>query len=172
MTGAKRSAGYCSNCQRGVTVVRPSGTGLFGRVRTALTANEDSWVCSKCGQPAQKGFTPPPETKAPEASDTIVPSPNPESDSPRQTTVQADPAELRPPVAEDDHAFTASSAPDDSEASPPSTTAQVMKLPDDPQRPEISKAQCIQCQFTMTYPKKLTGKQVSCPSCAEQFELP
>ena len=48
----------------------------------------------------------------------------------------------------------------------------IVKLDDDPERPDVSKAVCTQCNFELTYPKRLAGKHVDCPSCSVKFILP
>lgn len=48
----------------------------------------------------------------------------------------------------------------------------IMKLDDDPERPDVSKALCTECNFELTYPKRLAGKNVDCPSCSVKFILP
>ena len=209
MASQNRSAGYCAHCQRGVTVIRPSENGFFGRVRTALSNNEDSWVCSKCGSPASKGFTPPADAPATTTEETpiildeqhvVADSPttildqdfqaskanDSDNDNPEMFSVATGPEAichlcstsipLKPsdfnttticpecqaaiilPGAENDTMLTSSPA--------------IIKLIDDPERPAISKSLCTLCQFEMTYPKKLAGKDVDCPSCNTHFQLP
>lgn len=46
------------------------------------------------------------------------------------------------------------------------------QLPDDPTRPNVSKAQCGKCSKIMTYPKTSSGKRVKCPDCQQVFNLP
>lgn len=208
MTNQNRSAGYCVHCQRGVTVVRPSGNGFFGRVRSAITNNEDTWICSKCGNLASKEFIPPAEAT------------NISMDAPPEATENQHPETINPvttqkpdtPHFEINHhdngaeTFTVASGPEafchlcngsipfnateydsiidcpgcqmpvilphaDSESLLTSSPA-VIKLEDDPERPAISKSLCTLCQFEMTYPKKLSGKDVDCPSCSTHFQLP
>ena len=205
-----RSAGYCQHCQRGVTVIRPTGNGVFGRLRTVLTNNEDSWVCSKCGSPATKGFAPPPEhDRQDKKGEASAP---PASSGPDMITTQSAPATLQAETPEQEGSFTiggnsgtppspgatchlcSENIPLQSEQqegettcpgcqqtvclppfdapSPLTSSPPVTRLDDDPDRPAISKALCSLCQFIMTYPKKLTGKEVDCPSCSTRFTLP
>lgn len=209
MTSQNRSAGYCVHCQRGVTVVHPSNDGLFGRVRDALTSNEETWICSKCGNPASKGFPPPieaPATKPEETTLTIekqhvvVDNPTPvldqdtmtsnlnnsDDDPPEMFTVASGPeaichlCNVNIPFKLTDYS-TLSTCPECQGAIllPASTNESlltsspaIIKLEDDPERPAISKSICTLCQFEMTYPKKLTGKDVDCPSCETHFQLP
>ena len=261
-----RTAGYCSSCNRGVSIVRPEKSGLMNRMRSALSqADDDSnWVCTKCGKPATRGFAPAP-TETTSASDNMMPTENrddevtetivtpPESPTPVQTSPELaqpapdpvqpapdpvqpapDPAQTAPAPAQATPAPAETincpsceeSIPANSEecffckrplaltkqreatchlcnkpiplsaetakkqincptcnegvilpgidddisalTSPPA----VMKLDDNPDRPEISKALCTQCHFELTYPKRLTGKNVDCPSCSANFSLP
>lgn len=209
MARQDRSAGYCVYCQRGVTVIRPSGTGLFGRVRTALSNNEDSWVCSKCGNLASKGFTPPAGTSTRESEEITltVEEQHIVADNPPtalyqdfQTSNANDDLESHPEmfsVATGPEAIchlcnnkiplkpteynTISTCPEcqaaillpgaESDSMLTSSPA-IIKLEDDPERPAISKSLCTLCQFEMTYPKKLAGKDVDCPSCNAHFQLP
>jgi hypothetical protein len=171
MTNHSRSAGYCIHCQRGVTVVRPTGNGFFGRVRTTLTNNEDSWVCSKCGKPATKGFAP--QVSEPLPDNTVATAETHDStlDSPAPQPTHSIKTERNDPALNNPEAFTVGSDAVEAEPSLPTAEA-VTKLKDDPDRPAISKALCTLCQFEMTYPKKLTGKEVKCPSCNTAFQLP
>ena len=240
-----RTAGYCSSCNRGVSIVRPEKSGLMNRMRSALNqADDDSnWICTKCGEPATRGFAPPPTEISPESDNPIstenrdvevtesivtppdspapiqaFPESTPSVPTPAQATV-SQPETINCPSCEEsipansEECFfckrplvltkqreatchlcnnpiplSAESAKkqincptcsavvilpsveDDVSAltSPPA----VMKLDDNPDRPEISKALCTQCQFELTYPKRLTGKNVDCPSCSANFSLP
>ncbi len=208
MASQNRSAGYCVHCQRGVTIVRPTGDGFFGRVRTAITNNEDTWVCSKCGNPASKGFTPPPEASIAPSDETLLTVDNQHVvddkltepldldsqtdddsvpvDNPEMFSVATGPEAIchlcntSLPLKPED-CNTISLCPNCQEAvllpaleseSMLTTSPAIIKLEDDPERPEISKSLCTLCQFEMTYPKKLAGKEVDCPSCSTHFQLP
>jgi hypothetical protein len=171
MAAHTRSAGYCTHCQRGVTIVRPTGNGFFDRVRTTLTNNEDSWVCSKCGKPATKGFTPQVSEPLPDKTIDATESQTTSIDSPAPQAAHSIKTERNDPSLNDPESFTIGNT--HAETEPPlPTTETVIKLKDDPTRPAISKALCTECQFEMTYPKKLKGKEVECPSCNAAFQLP
>lgn len=231
---ANRSAGYCSNCNRGVSIVKPQPTGFMNKMRSALqqTDGDSDWVCTKCGHPATRGF-------APQASDV----PTPPLEEPATETAPIDVFETKPePATEPEAAETPASQesadkrncpkcaktnparaekcsfcdqdmnlpPDQLEAtchlcnqpidfknesageqvscpnchefvilpvltedaSALTTPPLILKLDDDPDRPEVSKALCTQCNFELTYPKRLSGKYVDCPSCSVKFTLP
>ena len=208
MASQNRSAGYCVHCQSGVTIVRPTGNGFFGRVRNTITNNEDTWVCSKCGNPASKGFTPPPE-----ASDAITEEPtltvdeqhivadnptapldlgnqpsdnSPLNANPEIFSVATGPEaichlcnNIIPFKPEDSNTVSTCTKcqkavllPEMERESMLTTSPAIIKPEDDPERPAISKSLCTLCQFEMTYPKKLAGKEVDCPSCSTHFQLP
>ena len=171
MASQTRSAGYCVSCQRGVTVVRPTGIGFFGRVHATLTNNEDSWVCSKCGNPATKGFAPPVKESIPDNTSPPLESQDSDTDSPSPQPIHSIKTERNDPTINNPETFTIASSLDENEPSVPDLSS-VIKLEDDPDRPAISKALCSLCQFEITYPKKLTGKEVECPSCNAGFQLP
>lgn len=212
MSNLKRAAGYCDHCQKGVTVRRPTGKGFFGRIHTTLTNNEESWVCSKCGNPASKGFNPPanktesagnkkvflpPITTIPEgdgtsttATDFEAATPKPDGGLPFAGESDTAPADAPSATCHlcqrnvpcqtvtENEPFTcpgckkAARLPDSESDSSLTTPLTVIKLEDNPQRPEISKSLCALCRFEMTYPKKLAGKEVDCPSCNSHFQLP
>ena len=225
----QRSAGYCSNCNRGVSITRPQRSGFMNKMRSALQSKDDDsdWVCTKCGQPATRGFSPPPQNppseiptepqtadnhgalpeSAPAAEAAPLPASAPGSDKRdcpscgkpnpamaqrcascnedmnlptepeatchlcsksirfektsfgRQTTCPTCKGEVVLPQHQDD-------------ASAMTSAPLVVKMDDDPERPEISKALCTGCSFELTYPRRLTGKNVDCPSCSARFELP
>ena len=62
----EQAAGYCSNCNRAVTIRKKSGPGLFRKVSSMIsgTTAEGQWECTKCGGPASKSFAPPPQPTA------------------------------------------------------------------------------------------------------------
>ena len=231
---ANRSAGYCSNCNRGVSIVKSQPTGFMNKMRSALqqTDGDSDWVCTKCGQPATRGFAPkasevpakPHDEPATETApiDTFAikaePAVQPEKvESPATegrvdtrncpACAKANPARAekcsfcnqdmnlppgqleatchlcnKPIDFKNESAGQQVSCPschqtvvlpelvEDSSAltkAPP-----ILKLDDDPDRPEVSKALCTQCNLELTYPRRLAGKYVDCPSCAEKFTLP
>ena len=215
MAGQNRSAGYCVHCQRGVTIIRPTGDGFFGRIRAVVANNEDSWVCSKCGNPATKGFTPPidtlPETpeNSPQADQGQAVAPDSPTTSPARenqvsnvydtemndtttfsvANVPAEPSGSEAichlcnysiPFNPKDSCSAITcpgcqssiNLPDPDNGSLMTSSPAIIKLKDDPDRPAISKSLCTLCQFEMTYPKKLRGKEVDCPSCDSHFQLP
>ena len=215
MAGQNRSAGYCVHCQRGVTIIRPTGDGFFGRIRAVVANNEDSWVCSKCGNPATKGFSPPvdvqPETSenSPQADQNQAGAPDSLTTSPARenqvsnvydaeindtaafsvakvTTEPSDPEAIchlcnhTIPFSQKDCGAVSTCPgcqasiylPDTDMGSLMTSSPAIIKLKDDPDRPAISKSLCTLCQFEMTYPKKLSGKEVDCPSCDSHFQLP
>ena len=227
----QRSAGYCPNCNRGVSIVRPQRQGFMAKMKSALQSTDDDsdWVCTKCGEPATRGFAPPPsETPAEEvveqaetAEATAETQPAPDIDPETAPVPEtAPPSESRPcPSCNKPNPAMAAKCSDcgsdmnlpssyeatchlcseaisfDADAVGTQTTCPgcsaevilpemtedasaltrapfITKLDDDPDRPEISKALCTQCNYELTYPKRLTGKHVDCPSCAVKFILP
>lgn len=48
----------------------------------------------------------------------------------------------------------------------------VTLLPDDPKNPTIAKVRCNACKHVMPYAKRLSGKDVTCRSCGQAFQLP
>jgi len=230
----QRAAGYCSNCNRGVSIERPQAAGLMDKMRSALnkTGDDSDWVCSKCGHPASRGFNPSPEEIPSHAEEdnglkeeTPVESKETEEKKPAPFTAEVKAAAapevttpacpecsepLKPGTARCEFCDKTTTTPGKLEAtchlcnkpipfekemaqqqisctacgasvvlpgvetdsslltSPP----KIMKLDDDPERPDISKAICTECNFELTYPKRLAGKNVDCPSCSEQFILP
>jgi hypothetical protein len=166
-----RSAGYCIQCKRGVTVVRPTGNGFFGRIRCTLTNNEDSWVCIKCGNPATKGFTPPADESVQEKVLSPVETQDMDSDPPAHQPTHGIKTERNDPAINNPESLTIANSPVENEP-PMSADEAVIKLKDDPARPAISKALCSLCKFEITYLKKLAGKEVKCPSCNTGFQLP
>ena len=68
---ANRAAGYCPSCNRGVSIIKPQPSGFMNKMKSALqsTDQDNGWICSKCGQPAAKGFAPPP-APAPDENET------------------------------------------------------------------------------------------------------
>ena len=48
----------------------------------------------------------------------------------------------------------------------------IIALDNDPNRPDISKAQCSSCDKIMTYPKRMSAKRVKCPECQDVLVLP
>lgn len=224
----QRSAGYCSGCNRGVTIVLAKKS-VLDKMRSALNQadNDANWVCTKCGQPATRGYTPPPaeatevtesmpltpdnttEVKGSEADDVKPDQPDQEQPATRkcpacdklnlqeaqecsfcQKTFPEPTSNFeatchlcdKPLPFDKEAAGTQINCPTcnasvrlpetDSDSSALTSPPIVVKLEDDPDRPEISKALCTQCNFEMTYPKRLAGKNVGCPSCSTNFPLP
>ncbi|PLY00288.1 MAG: hypothetical protein C0623_07470 [Desulfuromonas sp.] len=210
-----RSAGYCSSCNRGVTIERPQKAGLMGRMRSAIKSTTDAaeWVCTKCGEPATRGFTPPPEFIPPTDPDLTIAEndpadnrarPQPAAEPSPHAETQEEPAS--PPQASTEPAtdqkdleanchlcnkpvpFKKEAAKQqincpgcqqpivlpssETDSSLLTTPPKITKLDDDPARPDVSKAICTVCNFELTYPKRLAGKNVECPSCSEKFILP
>lgn len=48
----------------------------------------------------------------------------------------------------------------------------IIRLDDDPARPEVSLARCGSCDHKLAYKKTLSGKRARCPSCKGAFVLP
>lgn len=209
MASQNRSAGYCSHCQRGVTILRPSGDGFLSRVRTAIVNNDDTWVCSKCGNPASKNFAPAVEVSAtPSEEATLVLDDQHIVEDDQPAVLDLDVQSLNVNAADNDlpEMFSVATGPeaichlcsssipfqpsnDKTASTCPecqglvllpgihnesllTSSPVIIKLEDDPERPAISKSLCTLCQFEMTYPKKLAGKAVDCPSCDTHFQLP
>ena len=209
MNSQNRSAGYCSYCQRGVTILRPSGDGFFSRVRIAIVNNDDTWICSKCGNPASKNFAPAVavSTALPEESILALDDQHiVADDSPAFIDLDVQPFDVHTSDNDQPETFSFASGPeaichlcsssipfqplnDKTASTCPeclgpvllpgiesesllTSSPTIIKLEDDPERPAISKSLCTLCQFEMTYPKKLSGKVVDCPSCDTHFQLP
>ena len=209
MASQNRSAGYCSHCQRGVTIIRPSGDGFLSRVRIALVKNDDTWFCSKCGNPASKSFAPAVEvsTALSEEATLVLDDQHIVADD-SLAVLDLDVHSLNVKATDNDYPdmfcvakgpeaichLCSSSIPfqplnDKTSSTCPecqgtvllpglgsesllTSSPTIIKLEDDPERPAISKSLCTLCQFEMTYPKKLAGKAVDCPSCDTHFQLP
>ncbi len=75
---------------------------------------------------------------------------SPESAPPAPAMVQAAPAE--PPAVQ--------------------KVPAVVRLPGDPQRPDILLARCGGCGHKLAYKESLAGKRVKCPACQQVFVLP
>jgi hypothetical protein len=48
----------------------------------------------------------------------------------------------------------------------------IVRLEDDPNRPDICLARCLACNYKLAYPEKLSGKRIRCPSCKSEHVLP
>jgi hypothetical protein len=48
----------------------------------------------------------------------------------------------------------------------------IIRLDDDPARPDVNLARCGQCDHKLAYKKNLSGKKARCPSCKGAFVLP
>lgn len=225
----QRTAGYCTSCNRGVTIVRPQSSGLMEKMRSALSPSDDdtNWVCTKCGHPATRGFAPPRPEVSPEptlaaetqnhepvatgkmVTETSQPDTAPDNPAtPDQPPIEKESAVSvfnEPPLAESSSAepnrrdaschlcnnpvpFDKADADQQvncpachqpvvlpgagADSSALTAPPLIIKLDDIPDRPEISKALCTQCNFELTYPKRLMGKDVDCPSCSIHFALP
>ncbi len=201
------------------------------KIKSALQKNDDAsdWVCTKCGEPATRGFAPPPtdvpadvlaeQSAAAETAPEAVSAPQSEPktlSSPASSPIAA--THNCPSCSKANPAMAAKCSECNSDMNLPSsyeatchlcsepisfdaetvgtqTTCPgcsaavvlpeltkdasaltsppfIIKLDDDPDRPDISKALCTQCNYELTYPKHLADKQVDCPSCAVKFILP
>jgi hypothetical protein len=58
------------------------------------------------------------------------------------------------------------------EAPEPAAGQYIIRLGDDPNRPDISLARCLVCNYKLAYPGKLSGKRIRCPSCKVEHVLP
>lgn len=57
-------------------------------------------------------------------------------------------------------------------AKPAAEDVDIVKLEDDPARPEVCLARCMVCNYKLAYPVKLAGRRVRCPSCKSAHVLP
>jgi hypothetical protein len=58
------------------------------------------------------------------------------------------------------------------EPSEPAAGPNIIRLGDDPNRPEIRLARCLACNYKLAYPDRLSGKRIRCPSCKSEHVLP
>ena len=58
------------------------------------------------------------------------------------------------------------------EEAPTEEAPGIIKLEDDPARPDVCLARCMVCNYKLAYPIKLAGKRVRCPSCKSEHLLP
>jgi len=58
------------------------------------------------------------------------------------------------------------------EETPAEEAPAIVKLEDDPARPDVSMARCGKCDHKLAYKKNLAGRKARCPSCKEAFILP
>lgn len=75
-------------------------------------------------------------------------------------------------TAEQDFSEPPSEEEPEAEAEAEETTPAIVKLDDDPDRPEVSMARCGKCDHKLAYKKTLAGRKARCPSCKEAFILP
>jgi len=86
-----------------------------------------------------------------------------------KTAEEQEAAKEEPPAEEE---APAEEPPAPFEAEPVEEPPAIIKLADDPARPEVSMARCGACDHKLAYKKTLAGKKARCPSCKGAFILP
>ena len=108
----------------------------------------------------------PPAAEAPEpavAAFEAPAAPDPAEDSAFDQPVAAAPGSTPMPEAP------AAAPPEPAAAAPP---PDIIRLPQDPQRPATNLARCGGCGHKLAYKESLAGKRVKCPSCQKPLVLP
>lgn len=154
-----QSAGFCSHCNRAVTIRRESGPGLLRRISSLVSGQEAEavWECTKCGRPASKSFKP--------NSQAGQPSPASSSPSPRLATGGADPP---PPDLPSEY------------RNCPHCRGSIRReafkclhcKKEVTPLPRLAEASCHVCSKTIPFEPQQTGHLQTCPSCTNQVCLP
>jgi len=152
----EQAAGYCTYCNKAVTVRRKSGPGVLRKLSSLIAGQNESgkWECTKCGQTASRSFIPPAAPgDASTPTDRAVPAPT------RSAPPVSEPSESRqcPHCRGEIRRDASKCVHCDQEVQP---------------LPKLAEALCHICGNTLRFEREEEDRTRSCPTCMGTITLP